>query len=116
MEGLNRHQMIFVEIPGVGTKALRNIGDGFANCEPVEATPEEIRQHMLRMAERGVNRVDAANPFFLSVFTGSAQYNQMAAQHKYVKEMLPTLEFPLQKEIKTALPCSARDCGFLFCL
>ena len=98
MEVLDRHQMIFVDIPGEGTKALHGVGDGFANRKPVEATPEEVRQHMLHVAEKGVKRVDEANPFFLAKFTGSAQYNQMAAQSKAVREMLPTLEFPLSPE------------------
>jgi hypothetical protein len=95
MEALDRHQMIFVDIPGEGTKALHGVGDGFANRKPVEATPEEVRQHMLHVAEKGVKRVDEANPFFLAKFTGSAQYNQMAAQHKAVKEMVKELKFPL---------------------
>ena len=92
---LNSGEMIFVNIPGVGIKALRNGGTGFANCKAVEATDDEVRRHMIRAAEKGVERVDAANPFFLAKFTGSSQYNQMATQHKAARELIKELEFPL---------------------
>ena len=95
---LNDHELIFVNIPGVGIKALHNTANGYKNCKPEEASPEVVHQHMLRAAEKGLNRVADANPFFLSVFTGSAQYKQMDAQHKAVKEMLQAQKPPLTRE------------------
>ena len=95
---LNSGEMIFVNIPGEGIKALRNGGTGFADCKVVEATDDEVRQHMIRAVEKGVSRVDAANPFFLAKFTGSSQYKQMAAQHKAAKKLMKELEFPLSPE------------------
>ena len=98
IDTLNSHELIFVDIPGIGIKALHNTHSGFQNCTPEVATPEVVHQHMLRAAENGTKHADAANPFFLSVFTGSRQYNQMAAQYKAVKEMLKTRTFPLSAE------------------
>ena len=95
MTGLYEQQLIFVNIPDVGLKALYNGGQGFMNCVPREATAQEIYDRMCRVSENGVKRVDEANPFFLAKFTGSAQFNRMAAQHKAVKEMMPLLKPPL---------------------
>ena len=98
MDLLNQNDLIFVDIPGAGTKALYNSGSGFADCRPTEATPEIIARHMCRAAEKGMERISEANPFFLSVFTGSDQYKQMEEQHKMIKELMPTLKFPLSEE------------------
>ena len=87
-DSLNDHELIFADIPGKGIKALHNTQKGFRNCKPEVATPEVVHQYILGAAEKAVERSDAANPFFISVFTGSNQYEKMNAQYKAVKEML----------------------------
>lgn len=98
MRGLYGQELLFVSIPNVGLKVLHNAGQGFMNCVPKEATAQEIYDRMCRASESGVKRVDEANPFFLATFTGSAQFNRMAAQHKAVKKMMADLTPPFNDE------------------
>ena len=98
MRGLYEHELLFVNIPGVGLKVLHNAGQGFMNCVPKEASEQEIYERMCRVSENGVKRVDEANPFFLATFTGSSQFNRMAAQHKAVKKMMTDLTPPFNDD------------------
>ena len=98
MRGLYGQELLFVSIPNVGLKVLHNAGQGFMNCVPKEATAQEIYDRMCSVSENGVKRVDEANPFFLATFTGSSQFNRMAAQHKAVKKMMTDLTPPFNDE------------------
>ena len=98
LDNLQKDGLVFFSVPGKAVTALYNASANPRVCQPAEATPEVIKKNLLRQASNSLNQINKANPFLLSVFTGSKQYDRMAAQYKAVRQSLSNLEHPLSPE------------------
>lgn len=98
LDNLQKDGLVFFSVPGKAVTALYNASTNPRVCQPAEATPEVIKENLLRQASSSLNQINKANPFLLSVFTGSKQYDRMARQFKTVRQSLTNLEHPLSPE------------------
>ena len=98
LDKLFEQEPIFVNIPGVGVKALCNTSTNSRDCKVEEASDQVLSQYMQNRTKAVRTRAEDANPFFLSVFTGSSQYNAMLKHMKEAEKALQKLTYPLDME------------------
>ena len=98
VDSLFERRPVFVNIPGVGVKALCNTATNPRDCRVEEASDAVLSQYMKGVTGKVRSRADQANPFFLSVFTGSKQYDRMLKHMKEAEKALQKLEYPLDPE------------------
>jgi hypothetical protein len=89
---------IFINIPGVGAKAVYNTATNPLDCKLEDASDEILNQHMQKESKNAIEQVGKANPFLLSVFSGSRQYNAMEKCMKEVEKARQALKYPLDRE------------------
>ena len=93
---------IFINIPGVGAKAVYNTAANPLDCK-LEEVPDKIlsqymHQQMQDKAKAALAEAEKANPFLLSVFSGSRQYNTMLKCMAEAEKARQALKYPLDKE------------------
>ena len=94
-------KLVFASIPGVGAKAFYNTATNPLDFKLEEAPNAVINRYMQTASQNAREQVEKANPFFLSVFSGSKEFN---ALEKYMKEAEKTqkalegMTYPLDRE------------------
>lgn len=101
-EELSEHKPIVVNIPGKGIKVLMIDSQNPMEGQPYEATGKDLQQYMERANDLARTALDKANPFFISKFTGSKQFDAMSAKQKEVDDLVKNLEHPLKDHPESA--------------
>ena len=94
-------KVVFVSIPGGGAKALYNTATNPLDFKLEEVPNAVMNGYMQTISQGAREKVSEANPLFLSVFTGSKQFNTMEKcmeEAQKAQKALEGMSYPLVLE------------------